>query len=143
MQLSITHTTHYDYDEPVPYGLLQIRLTPKSRASQKVQSWSNTIIGGKREVVFEDEHANTVELISFDAESTTLEIRSEGIVETSDTQGVVGQQAGFVPLWCFQRHTDLTRPGPNVRKLLKGLDDPGAPEQVADSVAVQIETAPS
>ncbi len=124
MRLAITHTTHYDYDQPVPYGLLQIRLTPKSRQSQVVESWENTIIGGQRQATFDDEHANTVELISFEAGSTSLEIRSEGVVETTDTQGIVGPQAGFVPLWCFQRRTDLTRPGPNVRKLLKSFDDP-------------------
>lgn len=125
MRLSIIHTTHYNYDQPVPYGLLQIRLTPKSRKFQKVESWTNSITGGKREATFEDEHANTVELISFDAGSTSLKIRSEGVVETTDTQGVVGEQHGFVPLWCFQRRTDLTRPGPNVRRLVKELDDPG------------------
>lgn len=125
MRLSIKHTTYYKYDEPVPYGLLQIRLTPKSRESQKVEAWSNTIIGGKREATFEDEHANTVELISFDTDSTAVEIHSEGVVETTDTQGVVGQQAGFVPLWCFQRRTELTRTGPNVRRLLKRFEDPG------------------
>lgn len=125
MRLAITHTTHYDYDEPVPYGLLQIRLTPKSRQSQVVHSWENTIIGGQREAAFEDEHANTVELISFEAGSTSLEIRSSGEVETTDTQGVVGPQAGYVPLWCFTRKTALTKPGPNVRELLKGFEDPG------------------
>lgn len=124
MRLAITHTTHYQYDEPVPYGLLQIRLTPKSRRHQKVESWTNTVTGGKREAVFEDEHANTVELISFQSGSSTLEIHSEGVVDTTDTQGVIGEHAGFVPLWCFRRDTDLTRPGPNVKQLLKEFDDP-------------------
>ena len=122
MQLKISHTTSYHYDRPVSYGLQQLRLRPKSRPGQQVLSWDIGIDGGKHEVSYEDEHANTVDLISFDAGESDFVIRCEGEVEVEDHHGIVGQQTGFVPLWLFQRSTDLTRAGPLSRALIRELD---------------------
>jgi transglutaminase-like putative cysteine protease len=48
MRLTISHKTQYHYDEPVHYALQQLRLTPKSRAGQKVLSWKTNIEGGSQ-----------------------------------------------------------------------------------------------
>jgi len=34
MRLKITHTTEYVYDEPMPYALQRLRLTPQTGPSQ-------------------------------------------------------------------------------------------------------------
>ncbi|MCR9126196.1 MAG: transglutaminase family protein [Rhodobacteraceae bacterium] len=122
MHLKISHTTVYDYSEPVPYALQQLRLRPKSRAQQNVLSWKVEIEGGKLQASFEDEHANSVDLISFDPGVRQIRVVSVGEVEVRDTGGVVGRHTGFVPLWLFQRHTPLTRPGKGVRDLVAALD---------------------
>ncbi|MGP1355588.1 transglutaminase family protein [Roseicyclus sp.] len=121
MRLRILHTTTYHFDQPVPYGLQQLRLIPKSRTGQAVVSWDMQIEGGTRQTEFNDHHQNRVTLISFDPQATSIVVHCEGEVETADLHGVVGKHAGFAPLWFFRRSTELTRAGQNVRRLAKGL----------------------
>jgi transglutaminase-like putative cysteine protease len=117
MRLSISHSTAYHYDAPVPYALQQVRLTPKSHGAQRVLHWETRVEGGRRELSFEDNHRNRVDLISFAPGTTSITVTSAGEVELSATHGVVGQHAGFMPLWMFLRVTPLTRAGPGIRRL--------------------------
>lgn len=123
MALMIQHVTTYRFDEPVPYGLQQLRLTPKSRAGQEVVSWQMDIQGGRAECDFTDEYLNQVSLVSFEPGVAEIIVRCQGMVETEDRSGVVGKHGGFAPLWLFERATPLTRMGPRVRALAKGLKD--------------------
>ena len=122
MHLTIYHKTTYFFDEPIQYALQQIRLTPKSRQGQKVLDWQIEIQGGKKELEFDDHHNNRVVLFSLDAGCEKIELRANGRVETSDTAGVTGRHGGFLPLWHFQKSTDLTSPGPGVRQLVKTVN---------------------
>ena len=119
MRLTISHTTQYHYEEPVHYGLQQLRLTPKSRAGQAVVEWKTTIEGGEKQLEYDDQHNNHVELISFDDGRSDITIHCAGVVETADNSGIVGSHGGYAPLWLFLRSTPLTRAGNNVRKLVK------------------------
>jgi len=123
MRLKILHRTTYRYDHPPSYGLQELRLTPKDRASQKVLHWAIAIEGGRREAEFDDQHMNHVCLLSFTGDANEIAVTTEGEVETQDTKGVVGRHHGFAPLWLFERPTDLTRAGNQTRKLTKGLAD--------------------
>ena len=53
------------------------------------------------------------------AQSVT--IACNGLVETSDTSGIIGHHAGFMPLWSFVGQTPLTEPGPRMRALAAQL----------------------
>ena len=130
MRLKILHTTTYHFDTPVPYGLQQLRLIPKSRAGQAILSWKMQIEGGTLETEFTDHHQNRVSLISFDSHATSIVVHCEGEVETADMAGVTGRYAGFTPLWFFKGSTDLTRAGSRVRALTRGLK-----EEVAEDIA--------
>lgn len=121
MRLKISHRTHYSYALPVSYGLQELRLTPKSRASQQVHAWNIEVDGGKLELEFDDHNMNRVALISFDGDGHQIAITCTGEVETFDTDGITGKHAGFAPLWYFLRPTELTRAGNLTRKLIKGL----------------------
>jgi len=125
IRLRISHRTTYDYDQPVPYALQQIRLTPKSQPAQKVLHWSTTVDGGKKELSFEDSHRNTVNLISFTPGTRSITVTSHGEVEMHDMTGVVGAQGGFMPLWMFLRPTPLTRAGAGTRGLVAGVRPAG------------------
>lgn len=128
MRLKVLHRTTYRYERPLSYGLQELRLTPKSRPGQQVLAWTTRLDGGRREAEFDDHHMNHVMLISFAGEAHEIVITSEGEVETADTHGIVGRHQGFAPLWLFERTTELTRPGPLVRRLLRGLPaDAGEP----------------
>lgn len=123
MRLRILHTTTYHFDQPVPYGLQQLRLIPKSRASQTILRWDMQIDGGKAETEYTDQHENRVSLVSFDPQASSIVVQCEGEVETTDTHGITGRHGGFAPLWYFLKSTDLTRAGPRVRALAKGLKE--------------------
>ena len=121
MRMKIKHVTSYHYEEPVSYALQQLRLTPKTRPGQKVISWTTSVEGGTLQVAFDDEHFNQVQLISFELDVQDVTISCEGEVEVEDLNGVFGEHSGFMPLWMFERSTELTRPGPLIRKLARDL----------------------
>ncbi|THH35307.1 transglutaminase family protein [Aliishimia ponticola] len=123
MILNIKHVTEYAFEDAHPYGLQQLRLTPKNRPGQTVLDWDLEVTGANIETVFTDHHANTVTLLSFEAGTEKIGINAHGRVETEDLAGVTGKHSGFVPEWLFKRSTSLTRAGANVRSLAKGLKD--------------------
>ena len=92
MKLHIRHQTQYDFDAPVPFGLQQLRKTPKSFRNQNIVSWSTEVTGGRKELSFEDYHRNTVELISFEANTQSITLTSEGVVIVEDTNGVLDKK---------------------------------------------------
>lgn len=122
MRLRISHTTRYRFDEPVGFGLQQLRKTPKSSHNQQVEAWATTITGGRKELSFTDHHNNVVELIGLDRGATTLEVTSEGSVEVAQTHGVVGPHAGPAPLWLYRTVTPRTEAKAGVRALLRRFE---------------------
>ena len=122
MRLRIHHQTNYDYDTPVQYALQQLRLRPKSGHGQNILDWKLTIEGGQLELEFEDQHHNHVDLVGIDPGHHQVRIVCEGEVETTDNAGVIGAHGGFAPLWLFEQSTPLTKPGPQMRRLVKQLD---------------------
>lgn len=121
MKLEIRHQTSYFYDEPIPYGLQQLRLTPTSRPGQTVVEWNTTITGGDHQLDFQDHHGNRVSLISITPDITSIEVLGQGVVETIDTNGIIDHR-GYAPLWLFERTTALTEPGDRVKALVDGLE---------------------
>lgn len=118
MRLTIRHETRYNFATPVKYGLQQLRKTPKSSHQQSVLSWRTEVVGGQRELSYEDQNDNTVELISFAPEAQELTVFSEGEVELSDNHGIFGQHRGAAPLWFFQKSTTRTEARQGVRAIL-------------------------
>lgn len=125
MRLSIQHATTYEFSDAVSYGLQQLRLIPKSRRGQSVLTWNTSVSGARQELEFDDQHMNRVWLVAFDGDTTQINVLSQGEVETVDTSGVVGQHAGFTPLWLFTRPTALTQVGDGVRSIAKDLTGRG------------------
>ncbi|KIC45786.1 transglutaminase [Ruegeria sp. ANG-S4] len=145
MKLQIRHETRYDFDAPVPFGLQQLRKTPKSFRNQSIESWNTTVVGGQKQLSFEDYHRNTVELISFDANTQSVSLVSEGVVDVEDTHGILGRHEGSTPLWLFKRSTKQTKPGKGVADLVRSLPQ-GEPleqmhalsEAIRDSVRYKV-----
>lgn len=143
MRLTIKHQTKYTYETSVSYALQQLRLTPKDRAGQKIIDWKTTIEGGTKELTYDDQHNNHVELVMFEPGRSEITINSEGRVETSDHAGLVGEHGGFAPLWYFKRTTPLTTPGPGIKQIVKKLegagDDVTRLHELSASVASEVE----
>lgn len=123
MRLKILHSTRYDFDEPVAYGLQQVRKTPKLMRAQKVVEWTTKFQGARREAQYDDFCRNRVELVSIEPGTQSVTIRSEGEVELTDNHGVVGAHQGLAPLWLFLRPTALTAPGMGCQNIVGSLTD--------------------
>ncbi len=121
MRLKISHTTEYLYDEPVPYSLQRLRLTPISGPTQKVLNWAVTVDGAKIETGYFDQYGNRVDLVSAEGTEHTIRITATGEAESSDRAGVFGPHLGCTPLWLYLRDTARTKPGKLLRELAKGV----------------------
>jgi transglutaminase-like putative cysteine protease len=122
MRLAIRHTTRYRFAQPVAHALQRLRLTPKATQGQEVVEWTMDYTAARQELAYEDQHHNHVTLVSIEPGATEVAITCHGVVETRDNAGVIGHHAGHLPLWSFVGQTELTRPGPRLRQLIRGLD---------------------
>ncbi len=122
MRLSIRHTTHYEFSEPVAHGLQRLRLRPKDTHGQEILDWNMALEGAQVEVEYEDQHHNSTTLVAAEPGAREVSVTCSGTVFTSNSTGVIGQHAGHMPLWGFLRATSLTRAGLKVRSLVAGID---------------------
>jgi transglutaminase-like putative cysteine protease len=125
MRLKISHTTEYNYAEPVSYSLQRLRLTPFTQPGQRVLSWETSVEGAKVEVGYEDHFANRVTLVSVMGDQIRMRIVASGEIETEDRAGVFGPHQSYVPLWLFQRDTPLTKRTKPIRDLAKSQTGDG------------------
>lgn len=125
MRLSISHTTRYDFSEPVTYGLQRLRLKPKPTHGQSVIEWHMELDGAVLEAEYDDHQNNRTTLVSVTPGTREVSVTCSGTVDTSDQVGIVGPHAGLMPLWCYLRPTPLTRPGARMRALIAGVDARG------------------
>ncbi|NWJ26885.1 transglutaminase family protein [Rhizobium sp. RM] len=119
MRLKITHTTEYVYDEPMPYALQRLRLTPQTGPCQKVEDWAVAVDGATVEVTYDDHFGNRVSLVETEGPQQQVKVIASGVVETEDKAGVYGYHIGNAPLWLFLRETPRTKPGKLIRELVK------------------------
>lgn len=124
MRLSISHTTRYRFDQPVAHALQRLRLTPKETQGQAIHDWHMDLTNAAKELEYEDQHHNHVTLVATEPGAEEVVITCRGTVETNDNAGVIGRHAGHLPLWSFVGQTDLTRAGPRLRYLVRGLEAP-------------------
>jgi transglutaminase-like putative cysteine protease len=132
MRLAIRHTTRYRFTQPVAHALQRLRLTPKTTQGQAIIEWHMDLEHAVRELQYEDQHHNTVSLISVEPGAQEVTVTCHGTVETADTAGVIGRHAGHLPLWSFLGQTPLTRPGTRMKRLMGPLDF--RPERRLDSL---------
>lgn len=123
MRLSIRHTTRYQFTSPVVHALQRLRLTPKATQGQKILSWDMDFEHAKRELEYDDQHFNRVTLVSVEPGSTEVLIRCQGLIDTEDNSGMIGEHSGHLPLWSFLGQTSLTKPGTQLNQLLRSLSD--------------------
>ncbi|MCT2559180.1 transglutaminase family protein [Tsuneonella sp. YG55] len=122
MRLAIRHTTRYSFEQPVVHALQRLRLTPKTTQGQSILDWTMEYEHAHRELEYEDQNHNTVTLVSIEPDAREVVVTCRGTVETQDHAGVIGHHAGHLPLWSFLGQTRLTRPGPRLRQLVRGIE---------------------
>ena len=125
MRLSIRHSTRYSFGDPVVHALQRLRLKPKETQGQKIIGWEMEYENAAVELEYEDQHYNTVTLVAVEPGASEVGIICRGIVDTEDNAGVIGNHSGHLPLWSFLGQTELTRPGPAMREVIKELPPAG------------------
>lgn len=124
MTLSIRHTTHYAFAQPVVHALQRLRLTPKETQGQRIIDWTMTFDNAHAKLQYDDQHCNHVTLIGLAPGAREVTVTCQGTVETEDNAGLIGRHSGHLPLWSFLRQTPLTRPGAKLRGLLREVAGP-------------------
>ncbi|WP_417774014.1 transglutaminase family protein [Stappia sp.] len=117
MRLVVKHVTRYRYDQPIAHMVQQLRLTPPDMPAQKVRSWRVEVPGYSKAPFYTDAFGNRVDVISYRDPVDELVITVEGVVDTEDTAGVVGDIGDPAPEAVYLRLTPLTRPNPAIRRL--------------------------
>lgn len=119
MRIRIRHVTRSVYDKPARSGVLSLRLTPPSFEGQSVVKWAIRAPGIERAATFRDGFGNLGHLISIVHEHSELIVEAEGIVETSDRDGIVRGLRDVAPVRVFLRETKLTAPDGSIRSLAR------------------------
>jgi transglutaminase-like putative cysteine protease len=117
MRLSVRHETHYDYDTAVAYSAQRLCLWPADFASQKIVSWSIVAPGIERALSYVDGFGNRVHILTFENAVAPMSIIAEGIVDCTDTAGVVRGLPSVAPDAIFLRQTKPTTPNAAIRAM--------------------------
>ena len=115
MRISIAHETVYSYGAPASAVIQTLRLTPRNFAGQHVVKWRVEVDQDCRLEAQEDAFGNIAHTFTATGPVERLAVRVEGLVETTDTSGIVKGSVERFPPALFLRETDLTRPDAAVR----------------------------
>ena len=117
MRLLVRHLTHYDYGSPLSYSVQRLYLSPLDFAAQQVVSWTISAPGIERALTYMDGFGNRIHLVTFDAHDGPVTIGAEGIVDCTDTAGLVQGLRCPAPDAVFLRQTAMTSPSAPIRAL--------------------------
>lgn len=117
MRLHIHHRTAYHYDSPVPYAIQTLRLAPNSHNGLRVLHWHVRGEPRKDLPAYRDGYGNTVHCHTIKQHHSTSAVSVEGVVETSDTNGVLAGVEETLPAAFFLRTTGLTSPSPSLNAI--------------------------
>jgi transglutaminase-like putative cysteine protease len=128
MRIGVTHQTSYSYPEPVRAIHQVLRLSPRDHEGQIVENWRVSLSLDGRLRVEEDSFGNIVHKFEAESQVTELAITAEGVVQTTDTAGVLRGIPERVPPDVFLRMTPLTQPSDAMAvfatESIAGLSDP-------------------
>ncbi len=116
MQLTIKHTTKYDYAEPLLYSIQQLKLTPQDGFGQKVKSWSIQMNGQPHQHI--DTYGNVVHTLVVDKNLSEINVTAKGEVETGLERSETQEK---LPLTIYLRNTHLTQADSGIADFAKSL----------------------
>jgi transglutaminase-like putative cysteine protease len=117
MRLAVRHRTLFQYAAPSLYLAQLVRMTPRDGAGQRVIAWSVRDGHGRRLPDFLDGFGNVTHLHTLFEPHTDVAVEVQGVVETRDTAGVVGDAEEPLPPAFFTRATRLTARHPALEAL--------------------------
>jgi transglutaminase-like putative cysteine protease len=122
MRLTIRHETSYDYRPAAPQAALRLRLFPPACAPQKPVEWRVSVNDDQVERMLTDAWGDGEALWFSPAAVETVRIVAEGVIETQDRAGVVGELGRGRPA-VFRRPTPLTQASREIAALAEEVAD--------------------
>jgi transglutaminase-like putative cysteine protease len=128
MRLSVSHETRFEYDQAPSYSVQRLCLTPPSFASQRVLTWTITAPGMDKAVAYVDGFGNRVHLVTFQGLAAPFTVSASGVVDCTDTAGVIRGLASPAPDAVYLRQTAATAPNPDMREMARAAARPAVLE---------------
>lgn len=131
MRLSVRHSTVYQFDAPMRFVTQSHRLTPVSNGCQEVKAWKVSAEGAVFGAGFTDGGGDAIDTMTVQGPVTRIEVLVEGLVETTDTAGVLRDHREVIQPLVYLQPTTFTK----TNRLLAELRDSalaGADEDLLD-----------
>lgn len=125
MRIRIAHETVYSYAVPAHAVIQTLRLTPRNYEGQHILNWRIDVDQDARLDAHEDAFGNITHTFSCAGPIQTLTVRVDGLVETSDTAGVVRGAVERFPPGLYLRETALSAADPAIRSFAEARERPG------------------
>lgn len=123
MRLSIRHITRYAYEETASSAALRLKLYPAVSEGQTLDAWSVRIGDAEVETLHVDGAGDGTAIWQSPGPVEEITVAVEGVVNTSDTAGVLrGLQDATRPA-VYLRDTPLTKPDARIREMVAEIGE--------------------
>lgn len=130
MRLRIRHTTSYRY-QPSAAGVIQVlRKTPGGHDGQYVADWQIDVSADTRLAARHDAFGNITHVLTT-GPIDDLTVTAEGLIETTDTGGVLKGADERFPPQLFLRSTELTQASAPIQAFARELRGAAPGEEIA------------
>lgn len=123
MRLRIQHTTAYRFDEPMRYVVQRHRLQPSRFEGQQIERWDITVNGAIFGSHYTDAAGDRIRTMTLNGPVTELDVVVEGVVATTDTNGILRGHPERVPPLAYLRETPATDPDEAIRDLAQSVTE--------------------
>lgn len=141
MRISVNHVTRYVYDRPVRGVVQSHRLKPATCESQRVILWEVAVTDGRRGGGFRDGAGDWVQGYTVAGPVSELSVTVRGLVETTNTHGVLRGHREAVPTVAWTAETPATRPDAAIRALAAAVPDADGPLALAHGLSAAVAAA--
>jgi transglutaminase-like putative cysteine protease len=149
MRLTVRHATVYQYDQPMRFVTQSHRLTPAQSEAQNVVSWNVAAEGAEFGAEFIDGAGDRVNLMTVPGPIDQIEVAVSGVVETTDTAGVLRGHREWISPRVYLQSTQATTSSRAFSVLLAQARNDAAPGEtlalahaLSEAIAEAIEYTP-
>lgn len=122
MRLTIRHATTYSYDPPAERCVLRLRLFPSVFDSQRVSEWKVSVNGQAIPPLLTAATGDREAIWTCPGTGPEIAVVAEGVVDTTDTAGVVRGLRDTVRPQVYLRPTQLTEADRRIETLAAGIE---------------------
>lgn len=123
MRIRISHETHYAHEFAASYAIQHLLLTPVSAPFQQIIEWQIAAPGFNGAAEFLDGFGNVAHLVNQTRPDEQFSVTVNGLVETTDTDGIVGRLPHDPVPGIFLRQSALTQASGDMVAMARNADD--------------------